>query len=193
MDEIKKDQPAALAPIVTGKAEVKKKSEGKKFVEQLFQGDLNTVQKSVLKDIILPSIRDTLWGVIERAVRGVIYGESEPDRRGDGRSIPARRVDYTRFSRDSRPSRDYDRDRDDILDFGEVCLEKRSDAEALFDQLRSFIDRYGWVSVMQVYELLGEKTKYTDRNWGWRDLRGTDIVNGRGCYILRLPRPKPLD
>lgn len=191
----------ALAPVVTGKVTVKKKSEGKKLLETFFKGDCTKVRDSVWLDVMLPAARDMLWGMVERAVRGLIYGETDSDRRDRDRgSIRARQVDFTRYSgrdrdRDRDRRRDYDRDSydSDIYDYGEVRLELRRDAEATLDRMRELVDRYGWVSVAQLYELINERGRYTDRNYGWRDLHDAYIDPVRNGYAIKLPRPRPLD
>lgn len=188
-------QETALQPIVTGKTAIKKKSEGRKFIDNFFKGDLNRVTESIWKDVLVPAIKDMLWGAVERAGKGMIYGDTESDRRNDRNSIPARQVDFTRYSRTARPARNYDvdRDREDVYDYGEVFVESRRDAEAVQDRLKELCDRYGWVSVAQLYELTGLPTRYTDRNYGWRDVRDISITTTRGGYLIKLPRPRPFD
>jgi hypothetical protein len=192
-----KSQETPLAPVVTGKAEVRKKSEAKKLAETLFKGDLTQVRRSLWKDVIIPAFQDTLWSMLERAGRGLIFGDSEPRRRRDDeRGIPARQIDFTRYSR--RPEREErryeDPDRKDLYDYGYIWFEYERDAEAVLMSMKDILRGYGWVSVAQTFELSGNTSKYTDRDFGWRDLRDTDIVRARdGGYMLRLPRPRPYD
>ena len=195
-----KNEEPVLAPVVTGKAEVKKKSEAKKFAETLFKGDIAQVKKSLWKDVIIPALQDTLWSMLERAGRGLIFGDSEPRRKSDERGIPARQIDFTRYSR--RPERRYEEplrtDRDDVYDYGCIWFEYEADAEDLRRSMRDILRTYGWVSVGQMLELSGQikredvKSVYNDRDFGWEDLRDTDITRARGGgWYLRLPRPKP--
>lgn len=201
-----------LAPVVSGKVSVKPKSEGRKLIETFFKGNLDTVRRGVWSDVVVPTIMDMLWSALERAGRGLIYGDNDgySRRDRDRDSVRATRTDFTAFSkRDRDRRRDYDRDSyydtQDVYDYGEVRFEydrgpggqsredARRDAERVLAKMEDTVDEYRWISVGQMFDLIRVPRKYTDSNWGWRDLRGASIVNGRNCYILRLPKPHPYD
>ena len=190
--EEKKEE--SLKPVVQGKVSVKKKSEGRKFMETFFQGDLDKVSTSIWSDVVVPMIRDMLWGALERAGRGIIYGdfESRSRRDNDNNSIRARQVDFTRYSKPRDRKYDYERS-EDVYNYGELVIESRRDAEAILDRMNELLDSYRWVSVAQLYELANLSSKYTDRNYGWRDLRDAYITTTRGGYLIKLPRPRPFD
>lgn len=185
-----------LSPVVTGKTTIKKKSEGKKFIETFFKGDASQVRDSIWLDVIAPAIRDMIWGALERAGKGIIYGDFSSDRRRDERgSIPATRVDFTRYSKDRRRDEYRDRVSNDLYEYGEVFVESRRDAEAILDRLYELFDRYQWASVAQLYELANLRAKYTDHNYGWResDRNRITIAPTRGGYLIKMPAPRPFD
>lgn len=199
-EEIKKSEKqetVALAPVVSGKAAVKKKSEGKKFLDAFFEGDVNNLGASIISNVVIPAVRDLIWNSVERAVKGLLYGDFSSSRGSDRNSIPARQVDFTRYSDRRRRDRDDYRDssRDDIYDYGEIFLEDRRDADAIVDRVFELLDRYQWVSVAQLYELAGLRGRYTDHNYGWRDRDRNSIyvTTTRGGYLVKMPRPRPLD
>lgn len=191
-----KSEEQHLAPVVSGKVSIKKKTEGQKFLENFFRGDLTQVGSGIWSDVIVPRIRDILLAAWEGAGRGLIMGDFDrDDRRGSDRnSVPARQVDFTRYSK-QRPERriDYYRDMEDVYNYGEITMETRRDAEATLDRMHELLETYRWVSVAQLYELTGLPSKYTDRNYGWRDLHDAYITSTRGGYLIKLPRPRPLD
>jgi len=180
---------------VAGKANIKKKSEGKKFLEAMFQGDLTSIKDSIVDNVFVPAMKELIWNTIERAVKGLMYGDFSSSRSVERNSIPARQIDFTRYS-DRRRRDDYrDQSRNDIYDYGEVFLEDRKDAEALLDRIYELLDKYQWVSVAQLYELAGLRGLYTDHNYGWRDKDRRDIyiTTTRGGYLVKMPRPRPFD
>lgn len=204
-----KIEETSLTPVVSGRVSVKPKSEGKKIVETFFKGDLESVKRSIWRDVVVPTIKDMLWSTLERAGRGLIYGDSERYSRSDRDrdSARARQVDFTAYSR--RPERPRDRDRDpyydanDIYDYGELRFEfdrgpdggeweARKDAENVRANMADICAEYRWVSVAQMFELAGLPKKYTDRDWGWTNVDNARIERGRNCYILRLDRPRPI-
>lgn len=202
----------SLAPVVTGKVSVKPKSEGKKILETFFKGNLDTVRRGVWLDVVVPTVMDMLWSALERAGRGLIYGDNDgySRRDRDRGSIPSTRVDFTAYSKRDRDRRRDDRDTysdaaSDVYDYGEVRFEydrgpdeysredARRDAERVLAKMEDTIDEYRWISVGQMFDLIRVPRKYTDSNYGWRDLRNAGITTGRNCYILKLPKPRSYD
>lgn len=183
-------------PVVSGKVTIKKKSEGMKLLETFFEGDIKQVGKSVWEDILVPAVKDLLYGALDQAFRGMIYrdystGGRRRDRDRD--SVRVRREDFTRYSRD-RDRRD-DRDREDVYDYGELFFEDKREADDVKEGLYDLLERYKWATVGQLYELSRLRVRQTDYNYGWRDKDARDIYveRCRGGYMLKTPRPKPLD
>ena len=55
------------------------------------------------------------------------------------------------------------------------------------------IGKYGTVTVNDYYEFVGEVGNPSDVNYGWNSLRTADIVRVRDGYIIKLPKPKPIE
>lgn len=192
----------ALAPVVTGKVVMKKKSEFRKLLETIFKGDLNAVKQSIWEDIIVPAFQDTLYNMLDGASRGMIWGgRNEPRRRRDDeRGIPARQVDFTRYSK--RPEREerrsaYDRDeeaRREFFNYGHIWFENKKDAEDVLADMRTICRNYDFVTIGEFFELAGVKTVWTERtNYGWwpQDLASVELVSARGGgWLLKLPKPR---
>ena len=196
--EVPKPETAPLKPVVTtGKVTVKKKSAGRKLLDTFFEGDIKMVGKSVWEDYISPALKDMLYGALDQTFRGMIFKEYGASRRGrdsDRNSVRARREDFTRFSRNRDRDRDRD-DREDVYDYGELFFEEKREAENVKESLYDLLDQYHWATVGQLYELCGMRVRQTDYNYGWRDRERRDIyvTSCRGGYLLKTPRPKPLD
>ena len=185
-------------PVVTGKVSVRKKSEGRKLLETFFEGDIKQVGKSVWQDLLVPAVKDMLYGALDQAFRGMIYRDyNGRDRRSreDRRSTAARLEDFSRYSDRNRRSDRVRDDREDVYDYGELFFERRDDAENAMLELYDLLDRYGTASAGHLYEAAGLKVRQTDFNYGWRKRdRGEIYVDScRGGYLLKTPRPKALD
>lgn len=199
-----------LEPIIKGRASVKPKSEGRKLFETFFKGNLETVRRGVWFDVVVPTVMDMLWSTLERAGRGLIYGDGDryTGRDRERGSVPATRVDFTAYSKRRDRDRGYSErdsryDTQDVYDYGEVRFEfdrgangytredARRDAERVLARMQDIVEENRWISVAQLFNLIKLPTKYTDRDWGWEDLRGSSVVMGHYCYILRLPKPRP--
>ena len=77
-------------------------------------------------------------------------------------------------------------------DFDEIILDTRREAEEVLSRLYDILSKYEVVTVSDLYDLTGIDSNYTDQDWGWTELRGSQIVNVRNGYLLDLPKPEPL-
>ena len=56
------------------------------------------------------------------------------------------------------------------------------------------IDRYGFVTVGDMYDLSGLTPPYTANSYGWTSIRTAEPVRVRdGGYVLKLPKASPID
>ena len=78
-------------------------------------------------------------------------------------------------------------------DFGEIIIPTRPEADAVLEGLFAILEEYDVVSVSDLYEMTGVTSHFTDRKWGWTDLRGSDIHRIREGWLLDLPRPEVID
>jgi hypothetical protein len=78
--------------------------------------------------------------------------------------------------------------------FDDVYLESRGEAEEVLTRMDELIDAYGFVTVADLYDLVGKTCNYTDNKYGWTNLRNAEAVRVRGGdYLLRLPRATLID
>lgn len=52
------------------------------------------------------------------------------------------------------------------------------------------MDRYGVVSVADMYDLCGMTCNYTDNKYGWKSLARADISRVRDGYMIKLPKAR---
>lgn len=78
----------------------------------------------------------------------------------------------------------------------EIILITRPETDEVFNKLRQLIAVYGFVTISDLYELVGIASKFEDTRWGWSDLKEADvakILNDLGAEVgfkLLLPKPK---
>lgn len=77
----------------------------------------------------------------------------------------------------------------------EIKFEKCSEAWGVINKMKDIIKEYGQVSVADQKELCGQKSTYTDNNYGWKELKNKFIVYDAASrnYVLHLNQPEPLD
>ena len=74
----------------------------------------------------------------------------------------------------------------------EIIFEHRNDALVALSNLEDIFDRYGVVSVGDLYDEAAIKCDYTCSRFGWKnydDIHNAKIVKAKGGYMIDLPEP----
>lgn len=182
-----------LEQVTTGEVIKKKTPLGRKLVRAFTGDDVHNVGHYLVVDVLLPAARNTIVDLVTQGVERTIYGEARPRSSSSG----GMRTNYDQFSRsspirreDPRPPASRSRS---SRDFGVVILKNREEAEHVIDQLVETIERFRWATVADLYDLVGQSGNYTDRDWGWDNLRDARIERVREGYLVDLPRPVHID
>lgn len=137
----------------------------------------------VLKDILIPAVKNTLSDIVQNTVDIILFGEARERRsRRDNNTY----ISYSSYA-DDRDRRQVYTYRNKIID--DIILDTRADAEDVIDNLIDYIDKYGVTTIADLYELIGKRAEYTDNDYGWKDLSTARVRPVREGYLLELPRP----
>lgn len=176
-----------------------KKPLGKKFAETFMTEDTKDVKSWLLMDVIIPGVKNTILDILSM----MFFGEVDSRRgRGKRRRYDDDRRDYSSYyggsssNRERRGSRRKDNsyyDSDDRVDFRNIVLRNRDDAEDLIEEMRRRIKSEGSVSVATLLDLVDVPGRYTDNNWGWDDDRDIGIRRVSSGYLIDVAEPKYLD
>lgn len=183
--------------VVEGTVVRKKQSLGKRFANNFLSGEApKSVFGYVAMQVLLPAARDMLFDAGREALQRVLYpsGGNSDTRRSGYRSSgtvtaynryaqPATvRAERTTVSHQARTAQSYD----------ELIFPSRMDAEHVIDEMLILLEKYQSVSVGDFFDLANITPEYTDRKYGWKDLRGVVPIPRDGGFILTLPRPELL-
>lgn len=204
-----------LEQVTTGKVIVKKAGPGKRF-RAIFKGeDGRSVATHVLWDVVIPAAKDLLYDAGQEALGRTLGIDTRGARRGGvggpfnyntiGSTL-ASRVNYSRpgFMTDPRdrqqqaqslpkagpPGRNITLGNVTIDD---IILSTRIEADDVIGRMHSLIERYGRVTIADLFDLVGVTGEYTDENFGWVDITGARPHRQGTGYRLDLPRPIQID
>lgn len=180
--------------VVQGKVKVKKKNEVRKFADVFVAEDTRNVKDYLLMEVAIPAIKNTIIDLITNGINMLLNGETS--RSGSSRKRSGDYVSYREYSnRDRDRSDHHDSGRRGRFDLDELVFGSRRDAENTLEQLDDMIDRYGWATVLDLYESadLGGSAPWTANKYGWTSLRSADIIKVRDGYVIKLPKAKPMD
>ncbi len=176
-------------PVVSKKATLRKKSGAEKMADSFFASNIDNVKKVVVTEVVVPAIKKIVSEIISVGTDMLLYGESSHTRK------QASKVSYRNyFEPSSETIRANSADsRRSGLGYDDILFDTRGDAEAVLDTMNDIIDRYGTVSVADLYDLARvPNDNFTLNRYGWTNLSGAYSHRTREGYILKLPRTKPL-
>lgn len=194
--DISKNDREKIDPVVKKEdVIVGKKSLGRKLKETFISEDSKDVKSYVFLDVIVPTIKNTILDILEM----VFFGGTT--RRGYSRSY-ADRVSYSSYykseynGRRSTLNRDSDRSlrrSDDKIDYRNIILKNRRDAEEVVNELIRRIDEYKQATIADLFDLIDVTSSYVDNNWGWTDPRDIGIRRVSAGYLIDVSEARYLD
>jgi hypothetical protein len=79
------------------------------------------------------------------------------------------------------------------FEYEDIVFDNRGDAEAVKQQMQAAIVKYGFVTVADLYDMVDQPAPYTSQKYGWMDVSSAEVTRVRGDYMLKLPKPAPID
>lgn len=176
--------------IVTGEVTIKKKNEIQKFAGEFIAEDLRTIGSHIWNDIVVPNVKDTFFDMVTRGLSMLMFG----DRDRGGKKPKAFKSSYTDYYKSDRDRQVVEETRArSRFDYDDIVIRNRGDAEHVLYEMEDYIDRYKYVTVLDLYDMLGRTAPFTAERYGWTDISNARLRHVRDGYKLDLPRPMPLD
>lgn len=178
--------------VITGKATTKP-NEVRKVTDLFVSEDISNVKEYLFIDILVPAIKKAVSDIITNGVDMILYGGSG----SSNRSKTSNYVSYRSYSDNGirrHDDRDTSRRNSNRFDYEDIEFESRGDAELAREQMVELIDRYGFVTVADLYDMVDLKAPYTANSYGWTNIRSAEPIRVRGGkYILKLPKAMLID
>jgi hypothetical protein len=181
-------------PIISSEVKKVKANPAKKFADLFIAEDVNTAKGYVLTNFVIPGIKN---GILE-LLRTMFYGKG-----GGSSSYSSFGSNVTRINYWKGPNSNVSNIKANsyvgMRDYDHIMVASMSEAEAIIDYLSEVMERYKRVSIANLYEAASSPSnripiEATDYKYGWISMRGFDILpKGDGWYLIKTPRPVPLD
>lgn len=176
-----------LKPVINKEDVVStKESLGKKMVKSFVKEDIQDVKRYILLDVVIPGIKNTVLDMLQMA----FFGEVR-DRRSSGYGRSSDREHYSYSARyrgssysNSSSRRDSDYRSDDKVDYKNIVLRNRTDAEEVVEQLRYRIRETGKATIGDLFDLMDLAGRYVDNDWGWTDERDIGIRRISSGFLI---------
>ena len=168
--------------VISGTAKTKKRRSTSLFAAE----DFSSVMDYVLMDVLIPAAKNTISDIIENSVNMLLFGNTK---RTSGRS----NASYVSYRNYYEPKESSYRSQRTAYEHKDIILETRSEAEEVLDRMTELLDAYGYVSIADMYDLVGVTCEYTDNKYGWTNLRNAEAIRVRDGYLLKLPKVTLID
>ena len=182
-----------LKPVVKKSGVVStKKPLGKHFASFFMEKDGTDIRNYIIFDWLIPGIKNGILDILS-----LMFFDEVRDKRSSRRR-EKERTSYSSYyrgetRRGSSRERERDRYRDDKIDYQNIILERREDAEDVVDALKERIDKNGAATVADLLDLIDEASQFTDNNWGWTHTRDIGIRRVSRGYLIDVARAEYLD
>lgn len=179
--------------IVEGKVVRHKQPWYRRMARNLIADDAQNIGDYVVAEVLVPAlrnlIRDSIFGVTDRALYGSVRSRRSYGRVGERESLRTRYDLMSDRGDRGEPRRTMSREARARHDFDDIILDDLEEANAVIETLVDRVARYRSATVADLYDLLGTTGSYADRSYGWTDLRTADVRQSRGGWMLDLPQP----
>lgn len=186
-----------IEKVINGSVVERKKGIGRRIKDH-FQGDndVHSIGSYIFWEVIIPKVRDLAVDAIREGTDRAFYGDSRRTP-SSGRSSGAivRPTAYNRIYQQAPEPRTLSQRARTTHDFDqEILIPTLGEAEKVLDTLLEYVEKYGFVSVMDLYDAVGiTGGEFTDEKHGWDDLRTAKTSRVREGYLLNLPPTKQRD
>lgn len=172
-----------LKPVVKSEDVRIGKKKGK-FLKAVFQEEASELKERMVYDVIIPGIKH--W-ILDGLNQMFFHGNYRDSYYSYGRNSWERR-DYGSYYRGSS-SRFEDRKRGDRyykepVDYRNVVLKNRYDAERIVRELCNRIRDRGYACVADLFDLINVPGDISWENWGWKDERDIFIREVRDGWLI---------
>lgn len=176
--------------VISGNVVQKKKTLGQRMARTFLEDESKNVWSYLLYDVLIPAAKSTISDMVSGGVEMLLFGTAKGRRinNNQNKSYVSYSSYYSKPAPAPKPT--YGRAR---LNFDDIILESRGEAEEVLSHLLELVENYGVASVADLYELVGITGSFTDNKYGWTNLSSASVSRVRDGYLLNLPNATPID
>lgn len=179
------------------------KAKGWRRIKEIFiEEDLGTVKEKIFSNVLVPSIKDTIYTIVCSTAGLIFFGDSGLRSKGYKSSFLQtngnRQISYSSYYASAvQPEKKLAPNM--MTGYVEPMFDSYEDAKECLNSLSEIMDSYEQVTIADLYNHAtvrknGYRNEKVYNKWGWKNLanaRPTVLPNQ--MYTLNLPAPRPLD
>lgn len=196
----KKEAPSTTKAIVSKSAVVStKKSIGQKFKEAFIAEDMADIKSWLIQDILIPGVKNTILDTLSM----IFFKNGGGNRRSSsynfyryGQNSSASYASYYNGQRHSAQQNARNQSytsHNTKVDYRDITLVRRDDAQKVVDEMRYRINEFGSVSIAAMLDLMEITSDFNDNNWGWTNPNSIGIRPVPNGWLIDVSEAEPLD
>lgn len=172
-----------------------RKNEVRKIADIFISEDISNVKNYIFMDVLVPAVKKAIYDIVTNGIDMFLYGGTGKGKNNSSGS----KVSYRNYYDQKNSSNSSYRGSENVntrsgFDYEDVVFNTRIEAEEAKQQMIDIINRYGFVTVNDLYEMAAlSAPSYTAQKYGWMGVNGVEVVRARDGYVLKLPRALPID
>lgn len=183
--ETKRVEKVVRGPVKT------KKNEMRKLSGTFLAEDLANVKSYILMDVLVPTIKKVLVDIISDSASMIFLGKTKGS---SSNNTSTSKVSYQRYYDPQNTNRFASENQmKSRFDYDDLVFNTRGEAEAVREEMQNVIERYGYVSVADLYDMVELTQPYTSNKYGWTNISSAEVVRVYEGYMLKLPKARPLN
>lgn len=182
-------------PKVHSLVSMRKKSLGERVSDELISDNAKGVKDYVFDEVVIPLIKKGINDGVTGALRMILYGNTKANRITSTSS----HVSYKKYYDDApaRQTANY-RSSGRVVNT-DIIVEEFNEAKGILEELKDYLAADGIVSVARYFEITDAyrqgivERDYMHNSFGWSSLSAADILPYGNRWMIKLPRPLPID
>lgn len=175
-----------------------KTNDMRKLADIFISEDISNVKEYIFMDVLVPAIKKAIFDIVTNGIDMFLYGSSG---RSKSSSSSGSKVSYRNYydQKNNHGGVNYRSSSSESnrftngFNYDELEFDDRGDAEMVIQQMRDSIEKYGYATIVDLYDMVDLTPPYTSQKYGWTKLHGAEVIRYHGKYRLKLPKAEPMD
>lgn len=194
-----KEAPKAM-PVIDKSAIVStKKPLGQRFKEAFIAEDINDVKSWLIQDVLIPGAKNTILDMLSMVFFAKDNGHASSYSFYRPKGYGYSGASYAPYYQSQYGGQTHSQQQksyvshNNKVDYRDIVLQRRDDAQRVVDEMRGRIMEFGQVSIAEMLDFMEITSSYVDNNWGWTNPNCIGIKRMGNGWLIDVTEAEPLE
>ena len=167
-----------------------KKNEIRRLADIFISEDVSNVKSYIWMDVLVPTIKKAIVDIVTDGVNMIFFGGTGARNKINSNTS---KISYRNFY-DQKDTPIYSQASSTAkFNYDDIIFETRGEAEAVREEMDNVIERYGFVTIADMYDMVELTPPFTSNKYGWSNISSSRVIKTRYGYVIDLPKAKPIE